>query len=353
MGLITRNGVYYIRLIQDGKLTKFSLRTRNQSFAQDLYHSFMREKLSEYLPLRSSLQNNRPHYQPAEKPLLKKQIKPIFNNYVGICKMRNLAHSTMIMKNYLLKILVELKIQLYSDFNQSKMNTLITHLQGRYSSDSVKKFISEIKAFLNYSIKQGHYERSDYEKLTFPNIKTKARDTVMTKEDFNRIEEYLTTKNDIDFLMYIKFLWYVGCRPAEATALKPSDIDLETHTVRIFMNKVKKEHITVIPKVYLEELKQYISENNIQEYIFQGKYNGYTFYTKKFKKLKDRLNLNPLYNCYCLRHTFATNLINATGDLHLVSMALGHSNTSITSKHYLNRNVVDMKDKIDASFSEK
>ena len=66
------------------------------------------------------------------------------------------------------------------------------------------------------------------------------------------------------------------------------------------------------------------------------------------------------YNLYTFRHTFATNLLNKTSDIHFrsgkwrsllsiifktvgkVSKALGHSNIMITSKHYANRSTKDI-----------
>ncbi|MGL4562675.1 MAG: tyrosine-type recombinase/integrase [Brevinema sp.] len=61
------------------------------------------------------------------------------------------------------------------------------------------------------------------------------------------------------------------------------------------------------------------------------------------------MDLNSAYTLYIFRYTFATNLLNKTNDIHLVSKALGHSNIIITSKHYANRSSKDIQERISAT----
>ncbi len=74
------------------------------------------------------------------------------------------------------------------------------------------------------------------------------------------------------------------------------------------------------------------------DYIFRGATaKNKNFYGSKFSKLKKELALNQEYNLYTVRHTGATNLLNATGDIEFVSKQLGHSNIEMTATHYINR----------------
>jgi hypothetical protein len=66
-------------------------------------------------------------------------IKSHFDNYLGICRMKNFVKSTMFMKHKLIKILSEFKIRRYSDFNQDKISNLLIYLQKNYHNDSINK----------------------------------------------------------------------------------------------------------------------------------------------------------------------------------------------------------------------
>ncbi|MGL5721227.1 MAG: tyrosine-type recombinase/integrase, partial [Brevinema sp.] len=128
-----------------------------------------------------------------------------------------------------------------------------------------------------------------------------------------------------------------GCRPSELISLHRKDIDTNG-SVRIFQNKTKLKKTITIPAFLIKEMKQ--------GYIFEGHNRQPEYYGKKFRKLRLKLGLSTEYSLYTFRHTFATNLLNKTSDIHLVSKALGHTNIMMTAKHYANRTSKDIQDRV-------
>lgn len=173
--------------------------------------------------------------------------------------------------------------------------------------------------------------------MNFPSITTKSRDKIFTDEHWQGIQE--RTKHDKDFHLYLQVLYYTGCRPNEITHLKREHIN-DNGTIKIYQSKVKRDKFVSVPPFLLNELLQF------KDIVFRGYGRQIEFYGKKFKKVRLAMGLNTEYNLYTFRHTFATNLLNKTNDIHLVSKALGHSNIMITSKHYANRSTQDIHDRV-------
>ncbi|MGL5720791.1 MAG: tyrosine-type recombinase/integrase [Brevinema sp.] len=230
-------------------------------------------------------------------------------------------------------------ISSFADVN-SKLVDLWRFCKDNYKDDSTRKFTAHVKAFLRYCIRKGYYTSAEYDRLDFPKLNTKARDTIIADHDWELIQQ--ETAKDKEFYLYLKVLWNTGLRPSEAFQLVRSKINFNTGEVFVYQNKTKTTKSVFLPKSLLDELFQF---NNL-ELIFSPDSKDKEFFSHKFAKLKKRLNLNPQYNLYAFRHTFATNLLNHNGDLHLVNKLLGHADVSITAKHYINRSSKDLRDKL-------
>ena len=175
------------------------------------------------------------------------------------------------------------------------------------------------------------------------------RDKTYTPKQWQDIQE--RSKKDSDLYLYLKVLYYTGCRPNEIVNITKQDIDNDG-TIKIYQSKVKKYKyvnevpLGSVPPMILDELLTF------QDKIFEGFDKQIEFYSKKFRRIKLAMGLNTEYTLYTFRHTFATNLLNKTSDIHLVSKALGHSNIMMTSKHYANRSTKDIQDRVSVLWDE-
>ena len=122
--------------------------------------------------------------------------------------------------------------------------------------------------------------------------------------------------NDSLMLLFIKFISYNHLRPVEVIRLKIKDINIEDKLIYV---RAKNQPVKtkLIPEILLKDLPN-ISNINPDFYLFTPTGIGQdwttnetdkrNYFSKRFKKVKDALNLNKDYGLYSFRHTFITKL---------------------------------------------
>jgi integrase len=167
----------------------------------------------------------------------------------------------------------------------------------------------------------------------------------------------------------IAFLMLTGCRPGEARALKCKDIDLErglitisaTFSSSVYRKKRKgkksKPLVTPIHPEILEYIK-YRVENNLPEaFMFtnrEGRHYAETGLLDIWRRVREKVGLDKSVRLYdAVRHSYASQLINAGVSIYSVSSLLGHSNIKTTEK-YLHNDLEKLKTEIsNVSLKEK
>ncbi|MGL4561007.1 MAG: tyrosine-type recombinase/integrase [Brevinema sp.] len=96
------------------------------------------------------------------------------------------------------------------------------------------------------------------------------------------------------------------CRPNEIVNLKKNDIDFTKGTTKLYQSKTKKFKTIYLTDELLNKFKK------CKEQIFLGHDKQKEYYAKKFRKIKDQLNLNKEYCHYAFRHSFGTRILNKT-----------------------------------------
>lgn len=341
MGLFKRKNIYYIRI----KDTTISTHTKSKRIALSLYKSLLKEiVIDSYFSSSDNGQtaqvsqlfnNNNQKSQSSDKKILH-----IYNDYIKTSKIQKLSEGTIIFKELTKKLLVKHATFFY-DIDQKCINEVCEDIE-KYADDTKRKFIAQIKAFLNNSIKKGLYSKTDYERLDFPVYKTKPKDLVITPEELEKIFDY-TKKTDKDLYMYLYTLYHTYSRPGEVIDLKVSDFDFATNTAIIFQNKTQKNKKVYLHDDFCNHIQLYISENNITDYIFQGRQYNKEYYSKKFRSIKYKTKINTKINLYTFRHTAVTDLMNKTNDIEFVAKQAGNT-TEVALKHYVNRNDQHYKD---------
>jgi site-specific recombinase XerD len=138
----------------------------------------------------------------------------------------------------------------------------------------------------------------------------------------------------------LTLLYRSGLRISEALALKPSDVDLARHTVRVLHGKGNKATVRGFHPTATDALARWIDTRK-----GLGLRNGPLFCTLDGCQLHDqyvRLLLGRLaakagidkrVHPHGLRHTFADELRAAGVDVVVISKLLGHSSIAVTSRY--------------------
>lgn len=123
----------------------------------------------------------------------------------------------------------------------------------------------------------------------------------------------LIEKRDKQLLLFIKFVSYNFLRPIEVCRLEWKDLKLEEKQPYLEVRaKNKLEKIKIIPQILFDEIKDMKGDGLVFPTNDLGKMttevNRRGNFGKRFKEIKDELNLGEEYTMYSFRHTFVTKL---------------------------------------------
>ena len=206
--------------------------------------------------------------------------------------------------------------------------------------NSISRKISSIRSFYNYLVKEKIIKMNYFKDAgrikkdgSLPKY-IKDNDLEKLFNCFNK-EKTLEQRN----LLILEMLYATGIRVSELVNIKINDINTYNKSIKI-LGKGRKERIVFygsfcedILELYLNDGRLELSKGN-NEYLFLNK-NGNKLSSRYIGKMID----NTIRKCevdyhvspHTLRHTFATDMLNAGADLISVKELLGHSSIDTTS----------------------
>jgi integrase/recombinase XerD len=137
----------------------------------------------------------------------------------------------------------------------------------------------------------------------------------------------------------LEFMYASGVRISECSSLVALDVDFERGVVKVF-GKGSKERNVVIHDLAINAMQKYA--NVARPYLAQNKTVPFFFLSdtggqysadairKMFNESLMLAGIDSSYTPHCLRHTFATDMLNGGADLRTVQELLGHASLSTT-----------------------
>lgn len=165
---------------------------------------------------------------------------------------------------------------------------------------------------------------------------------ILTKDEINTLvtaPDWRTTTGRRDKALLL-LMAQGGLRIAEVCALRVSEVMVDGDLTRItFSGKGGKTRTVSLPPVAAKALQAVMSKRIGEEFIFAG-VNQHKALTPRgarwiFYKYRDSSHLGKDVHPHSLRHTYATMLMRASGNLFMVQRVLGHSSPATTAKYYL------------------
>jgi len=203
------------------------------------------------------------------------------------------------------------------------------------SANSVKKRLVCVYSFLDFLIKEGEVDR---EVLT-RKIQIKLPESLPRAMDPEDVEKFLSVIQDVRDRAMILVLLRTGMRIGELLGTKLIDVHLKER--RIEIPQAQKNAVGRV--VYISEdarsaLQAWMRVRDDQKsslFYAQGKRSmGYAAARTRFVKylVKARLDRKG-YTLHCLRHTFASEMLNAGMRLECLQQLLGHSSVEVTRRY--------------------
>jgi len=128
-----------------------------------------------------------------------------------------------------------------------------------------------------------------------------------------------------------------GLRVSELVRLKPRDLHAERLLIRVDQGKGHKDRYTLLSPRLLEELRAYWRVYQPRIWLFEGARAGGHLAAataqKVFDRAKQRAGVQHGHGIHCLRHSFATHLMEAGVPLPVIQRLMGHASLSTTAKY--------------------
>lgn len=233
----------------------------------------------------------------------------------------------------------------YTDLININETIVKEYLEYLYSKglnrNSISRKLSAIRSFYNYLLKENIVKINHFKEISNPK-KAKTLPKYAKDNDLEKIFNSFDKEKPLDQRnsLILEMLYATGVRVNELVNIKINDIDKYNHSIKI-LGKGSKERIVFYGSFCEDALNLYLEDGRNK--LLNEKDIAYLFINKNGSKLSDRYvreiinkvvrkcEIDYHISPHTLRHTFATDMLNAGADLMSVKELLGHSTLNTTS----------------------
>ncbi len=199
-------------------------------------------------------------------------------------------------------------------------------LKNNLSFSYQNQFVNAIKLF---------YQKNFSRKMEIENIerprRAKKLPKVISKQDIMLMLKKIKNKKH---QMALTMIYACGLRRSELINLKLSHLNSKRKNVTVFNGKGQKDRVLPLSDKLLEQIKKYYFAYKPSVYLIEGQekgtpYSG-TSLEKIFHKYLGHILKNHTFTLHCLRHSYATHLLEAGIDLRYIQTLLGHKSSKTT-----------------------
>jgi integrase/recombinase XerD len=223
-----------------------------------------------------------------------------------------------------------------SEMERADLEAFIEHVQDTgLKISTVRTKQACLIAFLHFLIEQDIISGSVLKrpmKLKLPEVLPRA----MNPAD---VKKLLSVIDDIRDRALILLLLRTGMRIGEALGLRVNDLDMRDRKVHLFQGeKNSMGRVVYLSDDVLSALKLWLRQRDQnQEFVFYGRDTKPICYStgrSRFVRYIQKAGLEQKgYTVHCLRHTFASELLNAGMRLECLQQLLGHQDIEVTRRY--------------------
>jgi len=222
------------------------------------------------------------------------------------------------------------------DAQHVRMFAAQSHRRG-LAPRSVQRRLSAVRSFFRYLIREGEMRHDPAAEVQAP----KARKHLPTTLDADTMAKLLTFRGDdrlgVRDQAIMELFYSSGLRLAELLGLDLQDLDLRDRTVRV-LGKGGKARIVPVGKEATAALARWLQERTAlagvgELAVFVGVNGGRLgprIVQRRIARWARLQGLPAHVHPHMFRHSFASHLLESSGDLRAVQELLGHANISTT-----------------------
>lgn len=229
-------------------------------------------------------------------------------------------------------------VQRWTELDEQHVRRWVMDCHERgLSPRTISLRLSSLRTFCQYLVRHGVLARNPAQAVNAP----KQRRTLPRNMDVDQVDRLLEVDNDDPIAVrdraMMELFYSCGLRLAELVSLNCADIDLSQRQLRV-VGKGSKDRQLPIGSVAVQWLKNWLKQRG----QFAAPDQPALFLSKQRKRISPRSvearmqhwgkqqgvvdGVHP----HKLRHSFATHMLESSGDLRAVQELLGHANLSTT-----------------------
>lgn len=262
----------------------------------------------------------------------------LYINYIA--EVKNLSRNTT--SSYkrdlekLSKYLQSINIVAYSDIDEAVCSGWLGSLYASNNNPkSIQRHLSSAKGFFKFLKKNSIVESSPFDLITAPKAPSYLPE-VLSPEDVSQLLNFKPGDSlEIRDLAIIELIYSSGLRVSEAANINLEDFEEEMSFLRI-LGKGSKTRLVPIGRYAKAAIENWVLERS----KFSGESSALFINLKgsrltvrsiqlRLKRLALKQGLPPIHP-HMLRHSFATHMLESSGDLRTIQELLGHSSLSTT-----------------------
>ena len=273
-----------------------------------------------------------------------KNTSPILNDInaylVFVSQVKNLSENTT--KSYerdlkkLYLFLDKLNVTNYSDIKEEICSAWIGDLYSQNNKPkSIQRHLSSAKGFFRFLKKNNLISSSPFELVTAPKSSNTLPD-VLSPEDVEQLLNFKPSNTiEIRDMAIVELMYSSGLRVSETVNINISDFEENMSFLRV-IGKGSKTRLVPMGRFAINAINNWLNErekilNNTDALFLNSKGSRLSVRSiqLRLKKMAIKQGLPPVHP-HMLRHSFATHMLESSGDLRTIQELLGHSSLSTT-----------------------
>ncbi len=241
--------------------------------------------------------------------------------------------------NYLQTYCIKKNIQKWSDLRSQQLRDFISnrHHNG-ISGRSLQRNLSSIRSFYRYLLKIGEVKINPTEGIITPKVDRKLPKLLDADQTFRLLEIKDKDVLAIRDKAILELIYSSGLRLTEIMSLNLDDIDFIDRVLTV-IGKGKKTRNLPVGKYAIIAVKDWLRnrhnliKNADEKALFisnRGKRISPRSIQERIKKWAKKQGLSGHVHPHMLRHSFASHILESSGDLRAVQELLGHADISTT-----------------------
>tara|TARA_B100001559_G_scaffold42630_1_gene31431 strand:- start:288 stop:1184 length:897 start_codon:yes stop_codon:yes gene_type:complete len=259
---------------------------------------------------------------------------------VFVSQVKNLSENTT--KSYerdlkkLNSFLVDLNVSGYSEISSETCSAWIGNLYSQNNNPrSIQRHLSSAKGFFRFLKKNNLIQSSPFELVTAPKSSSNLPD-VLSPEDVEQLLNFKPSNIiEIRDMAIVELMYSSGLRVSETVNINLNDFEEDKSFLRV-LGKGSKTRLVPMGRYAVNAINEWLKErekilNNTDALFLNAKGTRLTVRSVqlRLKKMAIKQGLPPIHP-HMLRHSFATHMLESSGDLRTIQELLGHSSLSTT-----------------------